>query len=208
MDAPRGVEFEPVSLATPGLAVDSAASRLGGRLAIAGWLVVLGGVIAVAVAGRMLTPEPRNAVIEFAARTDPLAPTTATPPPLPTPDLLVLSSPAYASATVTTRELLVQGFLRAPTGTIRITLEARGNRVIDEATMQSRVEGWRAPGVERLARFEVRFGLPNPRPNGRMIVQVAAYTPDGAIIDVVRRPFLVGPLLDGSLGPTAALAGG
>jgi hypothetical protein len=69
--------------------------------------------------------------------------------------------------------------------------------VVDDATItpvhpfaDGRTTGRHSP-------FLVHFGLPNPRPNGRMIVQVAAYDGDGRILDLIRRPIRVGPLLGG-----------
>lgn len=166
---------------------------------MAAWFLVLSGVVGVAAVGRLAesgVPSPGTAVIEF----EPPA-ATATPMPtasaVPTPELIVLASPAEAGVTITTRELVVQGYLQVAAGTVRVTLEARGNRVIDDATITPALAFGERPTVDRHAQFEVRFGLPNPRPNGRMVVQVAAYDRDGRILDVVRRPFRVGPLLEG-----------
>jgi len=116
------------------------------------------------------------------------------------PDVIVLSSPAIANAEITSRELTIRGYLATGTGTIRVTLEARGNRIIDEATIEPELVFGERPTVGRHAQFETRFGLPNPRPNGRMVVQVALLDADGAIVDVIRRPIRVGPLLDEGAG--------
>ena len=110
----------------------------------------------------------------------------------------MLSSPAVANASITTRQLAVRGYLATGTGTIEITLEARGNRIIDSATIEPALVFGERPTVGRHAQFEARFGLPNPRPNGRMFVQVALVDERGRIIDVVRRPIRVGPLLEGA----------
>jgi hypothetical protein len=176
-----------------------------GRAVTAAWLLGLVAVVGLAAVGRLAgagDPESRSAAIAFepAVRGVTVVPApVATAPAVATPELIVLASPSEAGVTITSRELLVRGHLRVAAETVRITLEARGNRVIDDATITPApapvVAG--RPSVDRHAQFEARFGLPNPRPNGRMIVQVAAYDRDGRIIDVVRRPFRVGPLLDG-----------
>ena len=171
---------------------------------MAAWLLGLAGVVGLAIAGRLTesgNPDARTPVIAFDASAfeAPVAAPSTVPAPtaVPTPELIVLASPAEAGVTVTTRELVVQGYLQAAGGTVRITLEARGNRVIDDATITPMLAFAERPTVNRHAQFEVRFGLPNQRPNGRMIVQVAAYDRDGRIIDVIRRPFRVGPLIEG-----------
>jgi len=161
------------------------------------WFLALAAVVVVAAAGRLVAgpPEPRVATVAFApaSRT---AVVTAVPAFAPPPDVIILSSPVAAHALVTTRELEVRGYLRNGSGTIRVTLEARGNRIIDQATIVPVLAVGERPTVGRHARFETRFGLPNPRPNGRMILQVALLDEDGRIIDVIRRPFRVGPLLE------------
>ncbi len=43
--------------------------------------------------------------------------------------------------------------------------------------------------------FDVGLPLGNPRPGGTMVIQVIAYGPDGVPVDVVRRQFVVGPVL-------------
>lgn len=178
------------------------ASRARGRAVMAAWLLGLVAVVGLAAVGRLAgpgDPDSRTAAIAFEppARGVTIAPApVATAPTVATPELIVLASPSEAGVTITSRELLVRGHLRVAAETVRITLEARGNRVIDDATVTPALVVAGRPRVDRHAAFEVRFGLPNPRPNGRMIVQVAAYDRDGRIIDVVRRPFRVGPLLD------------
>jgi hypothetical protein len=174
-----------------------------GRAVMAAWLLGLVAVVGLAAVGRLAgpgDPDSRTAAIAFEppARGVTVVPApVATAPAVATPDLIVLASPSEAGLTITSRELLVRGHLRVVAETVRITLEARGNRVIDGATITPAAVVAGRPSLDQHAQFEVRFGLPNPRPNGRMIVQVAAYDGDGRIIDVVRRPFRVGPLLDG-----------
>lgn len=203
MDASRHSQLESVTQTVPVLTAAGQRPGAGARLVVAGWAIALCGLVGMAAIGRLAAPAPelRSAVIAFALPVESAVPVESSPPAraasvVAGPEILVLSSPAEANMTITTRELMVQGFLRAGTGRVQVTLEARGNRVIDAATVKPRLDYWQPPGVDRLARFEVRFGLPNPRPNGRMIVQVAAYDTAGNLLDVVRRRIQVGPLLD------------
>lgn len=203
MDGPSAGATDNVLVTAPVTPTTGRATRADGRAAMAAWLGLLMAIVGLAVAGRLTEPDkplPRAAAIEFALPT-----ADATPEPtaseaavIAAPELIVLASPAEAGVTITTSELFVLGYLRDGVETVRVTLEARGNRIIDDATIapaRARDDG---PTGSRLPRFEVRFGLPNPRPNGRMIVQVAAYAEDGRLLDVVRRPFRVGALTDGA----------
>lgn len=200
MDGPPNSRFETVAVAAPVAVATGHASGTRGRVVMAAWLLGLVVVVGVATLGRLAESTdagPRTTVIAFEPPTR-----QATPAPsasaVPTPELIVLASPAEAGVTVTSRELLVQGYLQVVGGTVRVTLEARGNRVIDDATITPALAFGERPSVDRHVQFEVRFGLPNPRPNGRMIVQVAAYDRNGRMLDVIRRPFRVGPLLEGA----------
>ncbi len=205
MDASRGFEVEP----RPVGAVDGAtapqpwneSSRRGPSLRPAvAWLALLVSVVSVAGIGRLVGSGPEQAVAELVG-----APLVATlpggaPARAPMPEIIVLSSPAVANATITSRELTIRGYLAGGTGTIQVTLEARGNRIIDAATIDPALVFAERPAVGQHAQFETRFGLPNPRPNGRMIVQVALLDDEGQVVDVVRRPIRVGPLLEGAAG--------
>jgi hypothetical protein len=161
------------------------------------WVLALVTVVSVAAAGRLVAgpPEPRVAAVAIGPGPS-TAVVTEVPAIAPPPDVIILSSPAAANTLVTTRELEVRGYLRNSSGTIRVTLEARGNRIIDQATIVPALAYGERPMVGRHPRFETRFGLPNPRPNGRMILQIALLDEGGRILDVIRRPFLVGPLLE------------
>lgn len=201
MDGPRNPGFEAAVVAAPVAIASGRAAGARGHVAMAAWLLGFLGIVGVALVGRLAEPAnplATTALLAFeppAGRSTPLtAPSMA--PPAPAPDMIELASPARAGITITTRDLLVRGFLRVPTESIVITLEARGNRVIDAATIRPAMAPYTGPILQHPSRFAVRFGLPNPRPNGRMIVQVVAYDGDGRIVDVLRRPFEVGPLLD------------
>lgn len=200
MNASPAQPFEPAT-AIASIAVGR--SRPGskpGLAALVVWAVALLAIVAVALLGRFtgsVDSGPRTAVVVFDPPAIPTtAPVQATTPPMP--DLIVLASPADAGMTVTTRALQVRGYVEAAADTVRVTLEARGNRIIDDATVRPRLAFGERPEANRHPWFEVEFGLPNPRPNGRMIVQVMAYDREGNLLDVVRRPFRVGVVLDGS----------
>jgi hypothetical protein len=202
MDGPLNARFEPVAVVTSVATSRGRGSGSRGRAVLAVWLLGLAAVVGVAGLGRLAEPAesgPRSAVIAFeppaVTATPAPAPTAA---PAPTPDLIVLASPAEAGVTVTSKDLIVQGYLNQQfaAGPVRVTLEARRNRVIDDATITPALALGELPIPDRHVQFEVRFGLPNPRPNGRMIVQVVAYDRDGRILDVLRRPIRVGALLE------------
>jgi hypothetical protein len=202
VDGPLNARFEPVAVATPVAAATGRGSGTRGRAVMAAWLFGLAGVVGLGALGRLAEPGeagPRSAVIVFEPPTVAATP-VPTASPVPTPDLIVLAHPADAGVTVTSKELLIQGYLNQQfaAGPVRVTLEARGNRVIDDATVTPVLALGELPILYRHVQFEVRFGLPNPRPNGRMIVQVVAYDRDGRILDVLRRPFRVGALLEGA----------
>ena len=178
---------------------DAKSARERDRRPFVAWLLVLVTVSGTAVIGRVMGAG-HDARPIVAANPDHLvavASPARLPDPVAAPEILVLSSPAVANAVITTRALAIRGYLATGNGSIEITLEARGNRVIDSTTIEPSLVFGERPTVGRHAQFEARFGLPNPRPNGRMIVQVALLDANGQIVDVIRRPILVGPLLEG-----------
>jgi hypothetical protein len=200
VDASRGFEVELRQVGAREHVPDALTSA-STRRPLLTWLLVLGSVAGVAVLGRVVGAGPdarpiqdQRAPAHAIAAADPSrAPVTA-----PVREIVVLASPAAANATITTRDLTIRGYLATGAGTIVITLEARGNRIIESTTIEPSLVFGERPTVGRHAQFETRFGLPNPRPNGRMIVQVALVDESGQIIDVIRRPIRVGPLLEGS----------
>lgn len=199
MDRPGDTGHEPLILRPVGISTGGASAGRG-RLAAIAWALGLLGVVGVAIGGRLAEagdPPVRSAIIAFASPSDAASPSPSASPIRPA-EVLVLASPAEAGLIVTTRELVVQGYLDIAAGSVRVTLEARGNRVIDDATIAPPLAFVERPTLDRHARFEVRFGLPNPRPNGRMVVQVVAYDTEGRMLGVIRRPFVVGPLLEGA----------
>ena len=207
MDATRGFEVEPHQVGIVGRAADgSSQERAGFRQPLLIWLLVLISIAGTAAVGRLvgLGSEPgpiaavRPADSPATAVDRATADRFAAPVLAPMPEIIVLSSPAAANATITTRELTIRGYLATGGGTIQVTLEARGNRIIDSTTIEPSLVFGERPTVGRHAQFETRFGLPNPRPNGRMIVQIALVDPSGRMVDVIRRPIQVGALFEGT----------
>jgi hypothetical protein len=204
VDAARGFEVELHQVGVTGRAQDAASrERALLRQPLVAWLLVLISIAGTAAVGRLVGPGPetRPAAVNrpVTAAVDPANPAPVTAAAVaPMPEIIVLSSPAAANATITTRQLTIRGYLATGGGTIQVTLEARGNRIIDSATIEPTLVFGERPTVGRHAQFETRFGLPNPRPNGRMIVQIALLDPSGRIVDVIRRPIRVGPLLEGT----------
>jgi len=207
VDTTRGFEVELHEVGVIGRA-SGGSSREAARFRqpLVAWLLVLISIAGTAALGRLVglgfearpiaAARPADSAAAAAERAT--AERIAAPVLAPMPEIIVLSSPAAANATITTRELTIRGYLATGGGTIQVTLEARGNRIIDSATIEPSLVFGERPTVGRHAQFETRFGLPNPRPNGRMIVQIALVDPSGRIVDVIRRPIQVGALLEGT----------
>jgi hypothetical protein len=162
------------------------------------WTAALVGIVAVGAFGRG-SARPVVVVVEAASTFPP--PTGRHPnnqPPLLGTDLALadpidLETPAVGPVTLTEQRLTVLGKVLVHAASIEISLEARGNRVIDSIDLDvSDPDG----GIRRAqqARFEVQFEVPYPRPNGTMWVVVTAYDAFGMPLGGERRPFLVGPL--------------
>ena len=80
---------------------------------------------------------------------------------------------------------------------VRVALEARGNQEFDSVgTTYTRSTDLARP--QRAGRFQVTFDLPNPRPNGNMVVAVAIIGPDCLPIDGIRRRVRMGRILVGT----------
>jgi hypothetical protein len=198
VDASRGFEVPLHRVDGAGRSDAGGRSRAHGRRPFVAWMLILVTVSGAAVVGRLAGAGPDVRPIASPVDAIAMASPARPPDPIVVPEIIVLSSPAVANASITTRQLAVRGYLATGTGRIEITLEARGNRIIDSATIEPSLVFGERPTVGRHAQFEARFGLPNPRPNGRMFVQVALVDEGGRIIDVIRRPIRVGPLLEGT----------
>ena len=103
--------------------------------------------------------------------------------------------PARSGDEMTTRRLTITGYVVGVPMPVRVSLEARGNREIDSVvTTPTRSPDLARP--QRAGRFQVTFDLPNPRPNGNMVVAVAVIGPDGLPIDGVRRRVRIGQIVE------------
>ncbi len=123
------------------------------------------------------TPDRRPAVA--------LAPeSSATDAGVIDPEILVVTSPRGPGVEITTRRLTIEGHLHATTAVVSVSLEARGNRVIDTFVTQP------------TATFQVGFDLPKPRPNGRMVISVVVLGPTGGLTDAIRWPVVIGAIAE------------
>ncbi len=119
-------------------------------------------------------------------------------------DIVELRSPAPAGVDVTTRQLQVEGTLLVRATRLGIALEARGDRVLEQVSVDvSDPNGGIRP--ERGPTFSATFDLPNPRPNGTMWVIVTAYDDDDLPLGAIRRQFTVGRLVEPHPPPTRGL---
>ena len=115
-------------------------------------------------------------------------------------DAVALESP-LARLEVTTRSVSVTGEVLVRAERVRVALEARGNRVLEQVSLDVHDPHG---GIRPLFKptFETAFALPFPRPNGTMWVVVTAYDARGFPLGSLRRPFEVGPLVQpGPWGP-------
>lgn len=106
---------------------------------------------------------------------------------------LVVTLPAHSGDEITTRQLIVTGFVVGEPVPIRISLQGRREREIDAVT----IIPTRSPEVtrpQRAGRFRVAFDLPKPRPNGTMVVEIVLLTPDGRAFDMIRRRVRIGAI--------------
>jgi hypothetical protein len=104
--------------------------------------------------------------------------------------ILVLQQPPRDGAVVTTRDLVVRGLVAAGTGPVRVGLASANGKALAFETVEPP-----ATGGSTARAFDVGLPLGNPRPGGTMVIQVIAYGADGVPVDVVRREFVVGPVL-------------
>jgi hypothetical protein len=161
---------------------------------------------ALAIAGALVTG---LVIAGITGPTDPGPPTTAERPPViddpsssPVPPYrtaisveeersLVVTAPSRSGVEVTTVRLSVEGYVVGPLTPVRISLQGRGNRIIETQV----VDPARDPAItrpQRVARFSATFDVPNPRPNGEMLVEFALLAPDGQAFDVIWRYVRIG----------------
>ena len=111
--------------------------------------------------------------------------------------------PTGPGVEITTPRLTVTGYVAGPPTPVRISLQGRGNRIIETQV----VEPTRDVAVtepQRVARFSASFAVPNPRPNGEMLVEIALLAPDGHAFDVIWRYVAIGAVGAGRRAHAAA----
>ena len=188
----RAVDFAPREIRPPGRRGPVVAGTWGlGLVAIVGVGLLAGTPVS--------TPAPRSALDAPSSE-----PETHGPPQrlaVAAGGIVDLESPAPARVEITTPTVDVLGSMLVRAARVEIALEARGNRILDHASIDvSNRDGGIRP--ERGPSFQASFDLPFPRPNGTMWVVVTAYDDGGMPLGSTRRPFEVGPLLE----PVVALA--
>ena len=105
--------------------------------------------------------------------------------------VIVIEAPAIQNALITSRNLVVRGYLPSWSGPVSIVLESSGNKTVATKTVVPvPVRGPASP--DGRSSFIATFALSNPRPGGRMVVQVIAYGDDGVPFDSVRRRVRIG----------------
>ena len=187
---PRSVDFAPRALRARG-------GR--GPLVARAWIVGLAALVSVGVlAGGPASDPGEVAGIDEEALTGAESPEAPSPPAraaLVITDVVDLGSPAPARVEVTTQQVHIAGSVLVHAARVEISLEARGNRVIDRASVDVSDPD---SGVRPLLSptFTASFDLPYPRPNGTMWVVVTVYDERGMPLGGTRRPFAVGPLLE------------
>lgn len=108
---------------------------------------------------------------------------------------VVVLSPAVQGAVITTRELIVRGYVRSSAGPVKIVVESSGSKVVAVRTVQPRGASSASDPGDR-SHFSATFPLSNPRPGGRMVVQVIAYDMTGMPLDSLRRRITIGAFID------------
>jgi hypothetical protein len=155
------------------------------------WLLGLGVVVGLAVIGGT---GQTGAARSVPAAVGPVTPAVAAT--LPKEHIIVLDSPAIQNAEITSRDLVVRGHLKASTGAgpVSIVLESSGSKVLSLRTVYPVLVPWAVDPEDRSV-FRATFPLSNPRPGGRMVIQVIAYDSAGTPLDSVRRRIRIGAVL-------------
>jgi hypothetical protein len=129
---------------------------------------------------------------------------TATQSAPPDP-IIVLRDPPANDAIITTRDVVVSGYLTSGMGPVRVGLASRNGKALAfrtvEPTVIGRVEGDSNPT------FLVTLPLAGPRDGGTMTLQVVAYDRLGLPLDVVRRQIVIGPVIRRVVGADGLLGG-
>ncbi len=178
---------------------------------IAVWAAIVAIAVGVGVLGQHVALGPDGAAVVAVPASSPSPTPTDEPgatevavaaPPIEGTDPIILSSPLFGPAVVTSARLEVEGSINVRAIAADVSLEARGARTIatERVTFPTVLDGIRPPVPPD---FRVWFDLPNPRPNGTMWVMVTVYGPDGLPLAGIRRAFVVGPLLEANAAQPA-----
>jgi hypothetical protein len=117
----------------------------------------------------------------------------------------VLRQPLSDDAIVTTRDVVVSGYLTSGMGPVRVGLASRNGKALAFRTVEPTVIG-RVKGDSNPT-FLVTLPLAGPRDGGTMTIQVVAYDEHGLPLDVVRRQVIVGPVIRRVVGADGLLGG-
>jgi hypothetical protein len=142
----------------------------------------LAAVVGVAVVGGLPADRPA----------EPPAPSVAVVAATPVPSVALLSvdTPDRPGAVITTRDLVVRGSVQRTGLPLQVTLESSGAKLLlGRETVQPSPAPLLAPSG-----FEIAFPLADPRPTGRVVVEVTALSPAGVALEVVRIPVTIGAL--------------
>jgi hypothetical protein len=198
--------------------------RAPARLVVAVWVLGLAGVIGIAALGRFsgsgdqasgLAVAPRaapGAELLESTSSDVAAPAQPGTDPGVTdaqtaPDaLIVVFSPATGEPTITSGELIVQGSVHGDADALTVIVDVRGRQLVAR-TVQPAVPDEDGSSTRQRSRFLVRLQLPDPRPIGPMVLEVAAFDRSGARLAVIRRPFQLGRVDRPTLGDDGLLGG-
>jgi hypothetical protein len=194
------------------------------RLVVGAWCLGLAAVIGVAAFGRFSASGDQASGLAVAPRAAPGAELLESPrsgvaapaqpgtdPGLPdarpAPDaLIVVISPATGVPTITSGELIVQGSVDGDAHALTVIVDVRGREIVAR-TVQPAAPDEDGSSTRQRSRFLVRLQLPDPRPIGPMVLEVAAFDRAGARLAVVRRPFQLGRVDRPTLGDDGLLGG-
>lgn len=116
---------------------------------------------------------------------------------------LIVTDPLHSGESITTRRLRVTGYALGTAAIVRVSLQARREREIETATIRPR-QAADGAAVEPVGRFSVAFDLPNPRPNGTMVLEVALIADDGRVVDTIRRRVVLDAIVPTTPGSAGA----
>jgi len=158
-------------------------------MAIVVWVGVLGLVVGAAFVGQRAGDGQDPATAPVAVASSQASVTLQEPQ-----DPIDLLPPEIGPITVTTARLTVKGNVMVKASSVVVSLEARGNRILDSVTFNvSDPDGGIRP--KETPTFSAEFDIPFPRPNGTMWVVVTAYDSHLIPLGDERRPVLIGEIM-------------